>query len=53
MGCGDACPLYPGKQYRDWELDDPESLALEEVRRVRDEIREHVQHLLATLQIPV
>ena len=39
MGCGDACPVYPGKRYQDWELDDPEGLPLDDVRRVRDEIR--------------
>jgi protein-tyrosine-phosphatase len=49
MGCGDACPLYPGKQYQDWELDDPEKLSLDDVRRVRDEIRDHVEVLLASL----
>ncbi|MDQ2661469.1 MAG: arsenate reductase ArsC [Actinomycetota bacterium] len=52
MGCGDACPLYPGKQYLDWELDDPENLAIEDVRRVRDEIRDRVASLLASLKIP-
>lgn len=49
MGCGDACPIYPGKRYQDWVLDDPESLPLDQVRRVRDEIRAHVDQLLATL----
>lgn len=49
MGCGDACPLYPGKQYLDWELDDPEKLSIEDVRRVRDEIRVHVESLLESL----
>jgi protein-tyrosine-phosphatase len=51
MGCGDACPLYPGKQYLDWELDDPETLSIDEVRRVRDEIRDHVDALLASLHV--
>jgi protein-tyrosine-phosphatase len=50
MGCGDACPLYPGKQYLDWELDDPETLSIDEVRRVRDEIRDHVETLLASMK---
>lgn len=50
MGCGDACPVYPGKRYQDWELDDPESLSLDGVRRVRDEIRVHVESLLASLE---
>jgi protein-tyrosine-phosphatase len=51
MGCGDACPLYPGKQYQDWELDDPEQLSIEGVRRVRDEIRAHVETLLSSLRV--
>src|SRR6185312_5160747 len=38
MGCGDACPIYPGKRYEDWELDDPAGQDLETVRRIRDEI---------------
>lgn len=50
MGCGDACAVYPGKRYLDWELDDPDGLTLDEVRRVRDEIRGHVESLLASLQ---
>jgi len=49
MGCGDACPVYPGKRYIDWKLDDPSQLPLEEVRRVRDEIRTHVEDLLGSL----
>jgi len=51
MGCGDACPLYTGKQYQDWELEDPENLLIEDVRRVRDEIRSHVDALLASLKV--
>ena len=51
MGCGDACPIYPGKRYLDWKLDDPEQLSLDEVRRVRDEIRSHVEELLTTLEV--
>lgn len=50
MGCGDACPIYPGKRYLDWALDDPEQLTLAEVRRVRDEIRTHIEELLQTLE---
>lgn len=46
MGCGDACPLYPGKKYLDWDLQDPAELDLDGVRAVRDEIREKVQALL-------
>lgn len=49
MGCGDACPLYPGKRYLDWDLDDPAELELEQVRRVRDEIRTRVEGLLKEL----
>jgi arsenate reductase len=46
MGCGDACPIYPGKRYEDWELEDPEGKDLETVRRIRDEIDERVQRLI-------
>jgi arsenate reductase (thioredoxin) len=49
MGCGDACPIYPGKRYLDWELDDPAGQGLETVRRIRDEIDMRVQALLAEL----
>ena len=49
MGCGDACPIYPGKRYEDWELDDPAGQDLETVRRIRDEIDERVQRLVAEL----
>lgn len=49
MGCGDACPLYPGKRYLDWQLDDPAALDLDGVRRVRDDIRRHVEDLLSEL----
>lgn len=49
MGCGDACPVYPGKRYLDWHLEDPAELDLEGVRRVRDEIRSHVERLLAEI----
>ena len=52
MGCGDACPFYPGKRYLDWELDDPASRPLGEVRRIRDEIRGRVGRLLAELGVP-
>jgi arsenate reductase (thioredoxin) len=53
MGCGDACPVYPGKRYLDWELEDPAGKPVETVRRIRDEIRRRVEGLLAELQIPV
>jgi len=49
MGCGDACPFYPGKRYEDWELDDPAGLPIEEVRPVRDEIRRRVEALVGEL----
>jgi protein-tyrosine-phosphatase len=49
MGCGDACPIYPGKRYLDWELDDPAGTSLEQVRPIRDEIDRRVQALLAEL----
>lgn len=49
MGCGDACPLYPGKRYLDWELTDPADLPLDGVRAVRDDIRGRVEQLLAEL----
>ncbi len=51
MGCGDACPLYPGKRYEDWELDDPAGKDLDAVRPIRDEIRRRVETLLASLGI--
>jgi arsenate reductase (thioredoxin) len=49
MGCGDACPIYPGKRYEDWELEDPAGKDVETVRRIRDEIDERVQRLVAEL----
>ncbi|MFI8593607.1 arsenate reductase ArsC [Microbacterium sp. NPDC078428] len=49
MGCGDACPIYPGKRYLDWPLADPAGLDLDGVRAVRDDIRDRVEHLLAEL----
>jgi protein-tyrosine-phosphatase len=51
MGCGDACPLYPGKRYEDWELDDPQGRTTESVRPIRDEIRTRVEALLASLTV--
>ncbi|MGO2111899.1 MAG: metalloregulator ArsR/SmtB family transcription factor [Pseudoclavibacter sp.] len=47
MGCGDACPVYPGRRYVDWDLPDPAGLPIEDVRRVRDDIEERVRALLA------
>ena len=49
MGCGDACPFFPGTRYLDWELEDPAGKPLATVRRIRDEIDERVQALLAEL----
>ena len=49
MGCGDACPVYPGKKYIDWELTDPAGKSLEEVRAIRDEIEGRVRGLVAEL----
>jgi arsenate reductase (thioredoxin) len=49
MGCGDACPVYPGKRYVDWDLPDPAGLPLEQVRPIRDEIRDRVRWLAAEL----
>ena len=49
MGCGDACPFYPGKRYEDWEVADPAGRPIEEVRATRDDIESRVRHLLDTL----
>ena len=49
MGCGDACPVYPGKRYEDWELDDPAGQDLDTVRRIRDEIDARVRELVDQL----
>ena len=49
MGCGDACPFYPGKRYEDWELDDPAGQDLETVRPIRDEIKRRVEELIRSL----
>ena len=49
MGCGDACPFYPGKRYEDWKLDDPAGQGIEAVRPIRDEIKRRVEALLADL----
>jgi protein-tyrosine-phosphatase len=52
MGCGDACPFYPGKRYLDWDLPDPAGLDLEGVRPIREEIRRRVRQLLGELDAP-
>ena len=49
MGCGDACPVFPGKRYLDWELPDPTGMGVDEVRPIRDEIDQRVRELLAQL----
>ena len=53
MGCGDACPLFPGKRYEDWELDDPAGQDVDAVRPIRDEIEVRVRRLLASLGVPL
>ena len=52
MGCGDACPIYPGKRYLDWQVDDPAGQPIETVRRIRDDIRTRVERLLRELDVP-
>ena len=49
MGCGDACPYYPGKRYEDWVLDDPAGQGIESVRAIRDEIKARVEALLSDI----
>jgi len=49
MGCGDACPIFPGKRYEDWELEDPAGQGIEAVRPIRDEIRRRVEELISEL----
>ena len=49
MGCGDACPFYPGKRYEDWELDDPAGQGIETVREIRDEIKTRVEELIRSI----
>ncbi|MBD8660781.1 arsenate reductase ArsC [Frigoribacterium sp. CFBP 8754] len=49
MGCGDACPVFPGKRYEDWELTDPAGRGLDEVRPIRDDIRRRVERLVAEI----
>ena len=51
MGCGDACPIFPGKRYEDWVLDDPAGQGVEAVRPIRDEIKRRVTQLLADLGV--
>ena len=53
MGCGDACPVFPGKRYEDWELEDPAGQSLDAVRPIRDEIGRRVRDLLVSLAVTV
>ncbi len=53
MGCGDSCPIFPGKRYEDWDLEDPAGQGVEAVRPIRDAIRERVVELLGELGVPV
>jgi protein-tyrosine-phosphatase len=52
MGCGDACPIFPGTRYENWELDDPAGLDLADVRPIRDELERRVRGLLDDLGVP-
>ncbi len=52
MGCGDECPIYPGKRYEDWEVEDPAGKDLDAVRRIRNEIDSRVQKLIGELKQP-
>ena len=51
MGCGDTCPIFPGKRYEDWELEDPAGRSVDAVRPIRDDIRRRVEQLLDSLDI--
>jgi arsenate reductase len=51
MGCGDACPYYPGKRYEDWKLDDPAGQDIDAIRPIRDEIRHRIEELLVSLGV--
>jgi arsenate reductase (thioredoxin) len=53
MGCGDACPIFPGRRYEDWKLEDPAGMGVESVRPIRDEIERRVRQLLDELDVPV
>ncbi|WP_342748641.1 arsenate reductase ArsC [Nonomuraea indica] len=52
MGCGDACPVSPGKRYLDWDLDDPDGKTIEQIRPIRDDIERRVRALLADIGVP-
>jgi protein-tyrosine-phosphatase len=53
MGCGDTCPVFPGKRYEDWDLDDPAGQGVQAVRPIRDDIKARVVALLGELDVPV
>lgn len=53
MGCGDTCPIYPGKRYEDWELDDPAGQGIDSVRPIRDQIKQRVTELIRSLDVQV
>ena len=53
MGCGDTCPIFPGKRYEDWAMDDPAGLGVEAVRPIRDEIRKRVESLILDLGVEI
>jgi arsenate reductase len=53
MGCGDACPVFPGKRYEDWKLNDPAGLGVDAVRPIRDDIEQRVRALLDDLTVPI
>ncbi len=53
MGCGDACPIFLGKRYEDWSLDDPDGKTVEAIRPIRDEIERRISELLGQLDVPV
>lgn len=52
MGCGDACPVFPGKRYVDWEVEDPSGKSIEEVRPIRDDLEQRIRSLMSELEIP-
>jgi protein-tyrosine-phosphatase len=52
MGCGDACPIFPGKRYEDWQITDPAGFSIDDIRPVREEIRQRVENLLDELLTP-
>jgi protein-tyrosine-phosphatase len=53
MGCGDACPVFPGTRYMDWKVDDPAGLPVQDVRPIRDDIAQRVRELMTELGVPV